>query len=58
MKTFENAEKWSKSDCWLAYFDILGSLGIAYFAFKEGREAFDLSKSGELKCMCESHDEE
>jgi hypothetical protein len=42
----------------IAYFDILGSLGIAYFAFKEGKEAIDLSKSGELKCMCESHDEE
>jgi len=39
------------------YFDILGSLVIAYFAFKEGKEALDLSKSGELKCMCESHDE-
>jgi len=24
MKTFENAEKWSKADCWVAYFDILG----------------------------------
>jgi divalent metal cation (Fe/Co/Zn/Cd) transporter len=42
----------------IAYFDILGSLGIAYFAFKEGKEAFDLSKSGELKCMCDSHEEE
>jgi divalent metal cation (Fe/Co/Zn/Cd) transporter len=42
----------------IAYFDILGSLGISYFAFKEGKEAFELSKSGELKCMCELHDEE
>lgn len=42
----------------IAYFDILGSLGIAYFAFKEGKEAFELSRSGELKCMCESHNEE
>lgn len=42
----------------IAYFDILGSLGIAYFAFKESKEAFELSRSGELKCMCESHNEE
>ncbi len=41
----------------IAYFDILGSLGIAYFAFTEGREAIELSKSGELKCMCETHNE-
>jgi len=41
----------------IAYFDILGSLGIAYFAFKEGKEALELSKSGELKCMCEAHDD-
>jgi hypothetical protein len=41
----------------IAYFDILGSLGIAYFAFTEGRESFELAKSGELKCMCESHNE-
>jgi hypothetical protein len=26
----------------------LGSLGIAYFAFKEGREAFEKAKSGNL----------
>ena len=25
----------------IAYIDIAGSLGIAYFAFKEGREAFE-----------------
>lgn len=41
----------------IAYFDILGSLGIAYFAFKEGKEALELSRSGELKCMCESDSE-
>ncbi len=39
----------------IAYFDILGSLGIAYFAFKEGREAFEKAKSGNLMCSCE-HD--
>ena len=25
----------------IAYFDILGSLGIAYFAFSEGKETFE-----------------
>jgi divalent metal cation (Fe/Co/Zn/Cd) transporter len=39
----------------IAYFDVLGSLGIAYFAFKEGREAFEKAKSGNLMCSCE-HD--
>lgn len=37
----------------IAYFDILGSLGIAYFAFREGKEAFEKAKSGNLACMCE-----
>lgn len=37
----------------IAYFDILGTLGIAYFAFKEGREAFEKAKSGNLMCNCE-----
>lgn len=41
----------------IAYFDILGSLGIAYFAFKEGREAFEKAKSGNLLCNCEEHAE-
>jgi hypothetical protein len=41
----------------IAYFDILGSLGIAYFAFKEGREAFEKVKSGKLMCSCEDHSE-
>jgi len=42
----------------IAYFDILGSLGIAYFAFKEGREAFEKVKSGNLMCNCETHEAE
>jgi hypothetical protein len=41
----------------IAYFDILGSLGIAFFAFKEGREAFEKVKSGHLMCNCEDHSE-
>lgn len=36
----------------IAYIDIAGSLGIAWFAFKEGREAFEKAKSGNLSC-CE-----
>ena len=39
----------------IAYFDVLGSLGIAYFAFKEGREAFEKVKSGNLMCNCDDH---
>jgi divalent metal cation (Fe/Co/Zn/Cd) transporter len=39
----------------IAYFDILGSLGIAYFASKEGREAFEKARSRNLLCNCE-HD--
>lgn len=39
----------------IQYFDILGSLGIAYFAFKEGREAFEKVKSGNLMCGCDDH---
>ena len=37
----------------IAYFDVLGSLGIAYFAFTEGREAFEKVKSGKLACNCD-----
>lgn len=39
----------------IAYFDIIGSLGIAYFAFNEGKEAFEKVKSGNLSCSCEDH---
>jgi len=38
----------------IGYIDIAGSLGIAWFAFKEGREAFEIAKSGNLSCSCES----
>jgi divalent metal cation (Fe/Co/Zn/Cd) transporter len=40
----------------IAYFDVLGSLGIAYFAFTEGREAFEKVKSGNLACNCDDDD--
>lgn len=36
----------------ISYIDIAGSLGIAYFAFKEGKEAFDKSASTNLSCSC------
>ena len=37
----------------IGYFDALGSLGIAYFAFKEGREAFEKVRTGNLACGCD-----
>lgn len=36
----------------IAYIDIAGSLGVAWFAFKEGKEAFDKAKSESLSCCC------
>lgn len=39
----------------IAYFDLLGSLGIAYYAFREGREAFEKVRTGNLACSCEDH---
>ncbi len=38
----------------IGYIDIIGSLGIAYFAFREGREAFEKAR-GKLSCSCEDH---
>lgn len=37
----------------IPYFDIMGSLGIAYYAFKEGRESFEKAKSNDLSCSCD-----
>lgn len=37
----------------VGYLDIAGSLGVAYFAFKEGKEALEKSKSEKLSCSCE-----
>lgn len=36
----------------LAHFDIAGSLGIAWFAFREGREAWEKARSDTLSCHC------
>ena len=35
------------------YIDLAGSLGIAYFAFKEGKESFEKAASDSLACTCE-----
>ena len=34
----------------IPYMDALGSLGIAWYAFKEGREAFEKAASNNLSC--------
>ncbi len=34
------------------YIDIIGGLGIAYFAFSEGKEAFEKAKSKSISCDC------
>jgi len=34
------------------YLDVAGSLGIAYFAFSEGKESFEKAKSEKLSCSC------
>ena len=39
----------------IQYFDILGSLGIAYFAYTEGKEALEKAKSGKIICNCDDH---
>jgi divalent metal cation (Fe/Co/Zn/Cd) transporter len=36
----------------ISYIDIAGSLGIAYFAYKEGKESFEKSFSETLSCNC------
>lgn len=36
----------------IAWFDIIGSLGIAWFAFTEGKEAFEKSKAKKMGCTC------
>ncbi|MEO8231080.1 MAG: cation transporter [Ignavibacteriota bacterium] len=36
----------------IGYLDIAGSLGVAFFAFKEGKESIEKSKSENLSCSC------
>lgn len=39
----------------IPYIDALGSLGIAWYAFKEGREAFAKAKTKSLTCSDDCH---
>lgn len=36
----------------IGYIDILGSLGIAWFTFNEGREAFEKVRNNKISCCC------
>ena len=36
----------------IGYIDVIGSLAIAWFAFSEGREAFEKARSQTLSCGC------
>jgi len=38
------------------YVDSIGSLGIAFLSFREGRECFEKARSGKLSCHCEDHE--
>jgi divalent metal cation (Fe/Co/Zn/Cd) transporter len=40
-----------------SYIDVLGSLGIAYYSYKEGKEAFEKSSGDSLSCGCEHCDD-
>jgi divalent metal cation (Fe/Co/Zn/Cd) transporter len=39
----------------IGWFDALGSLGIAWFAFREARESFEKARSASLDCGCADH---
>ncbi|MGB8317136.1 MAG: cation transporter [Ignavibacteriaceae bacterium] len=36
----------------IGYFDILGSLGIAYYSLMEGKESFEKAENNKLNCNC------
>ncbi len=38
----------------IPFIDVFGSLGIAWYAFKEGKEAFEKVRNGKLTC-CDNH---
>jgi divalent metal cation (Fe/Co/Zn/Cd) transporter len=38
----------------IPYIDAIGTLGLAYFSFREGRECFEKAKNNEL-CSCGQH---
>jgi divalent metal cation (Fe/Co/Zn/Cd) transporter len=37
----------------IGYLDIAGTIGIAYFAFREGKESYEKANSNKLTCSCE-----
>lgn len=39
----------------IQYFDSLGSIGIAYFAYGEGKEALEKVRTGNMSCGCDNH---
>lgn len=39
----------------IGYLDIAGSLGISYFAYKEGKESLEKSKSEKVSCTCKDN---
>lgn len=38
-----------------AYADVVGALGLAYFAFREGREAMEKAANPDSTCGCDCH---
>jgi len=40
----------------IPYIDLGGSLGIAWYAFREGREAFEKARMNKLACNCDDCD--
>ncbi len=38
----------------IPFIDVLGGLGIAWYAFREGREAFEKARTGKFTC-CDDH---
>jgi divalent metal cation (Fe/Co/Zn/Cd) transporter len=42
----------------IGWIDVAGSLGIAWFAFKEGREAFEKARKEKYICSCENEHHE
>lgn len=39
----------------ISYIDIIGGLGIAWFAWREGKESMEKARSGSLTCSCDDH---
>jgi divalent metal cation (Fe/Co/Zn/Cd) transporter len=39
----------------IPYIDVFGGLGIAWFAWREGKESMEKAESGSLTCSCDDH---